>query len=293
MKNESLIEPQALIKPKKDLFNMTNEKITLVYPVAGMSSRFGGKVKQFAQVGKNGETLIEVSMNQALKSNFTKIIFIVGEKTEELFKEKFGDNYKGIQIFYAKQTFNPNERDKPWGTADAILCAKNFIQEPFVFCNGDDLYGENTFKILVDWISKTNSPAAIGYNLNECVPEKGSVNRAIFSVDENNYVTGLVETIGIERNKLKELNPTNKSLCSMNIFALLPSTLDMLELKMREFKSTHKGDRKSECYLPVELSNLIKENKIKLKLLYTKDKWLGVTNPEDEEEVKKQLTLIQ
>ncbi len=267
---------------------MANPNLTLVYPVAGMSSRFGGKVKQFAQVGKNGETLIEVSMNQALKSNFNKIIFIVGEKTEKLFKEKFGNEYKGVPIFYAKQTFDPKERD----TCDAILCAKDLIKEPFVFCNGDDLYGENTFKIITDWVNKTNSPAAIGYDLNECVPEKGSVNRAIFSVDKENYVTGLVETIGIEKYKLKELNPTNKSLCSMNIFALLPSTLDLLEVKMKDFKSMHKGDRKSECYLPVELSNLIKENKTKLKLLYTKDKWLGVTNPEDEEEVRKELAKL-
>ncbi|MFA6065538.1 MAG: sugar phosphate nucleotidyltransferase [archaeon] len=271
---------------------MTTKNITLVYPVAGLSSRFGGKVKQFAPVGPNGETLIEVSLNQALKSNFKKIVFIVGEKTENLFKEKFGSSYKGIPIFYAKQSFNPSERDKPWGTCEAILCAKSLINEPFVFCNGDDLYGENTFRIITDWVNKTNSPAAVGFDLNACVPENGSVNRAIFSVNKENYVTELVETIGIDRSKLKELNPTNKSLCSMNIFALLPSTLDLLETKMNEFKNKHKGDRKSECYLPVELSNLIKENKIKLKLLYTSDKWLGVTNPEDEEGVRKELALI-
>jgi len=268
---------------------MANQNIALVYPVAGMSSRFGGKVKQFAQIGKNGETLIEVSMTQALKSNFSKIIFIVGEKTETLFKEKFGNTYKGVPIFYAKQTFDPKERDKPWGTCDAILCAKSLIKEPFVFCNGDDLYGENTFKIITDWINKTSSPATIGYDLEKCVPLKGSVNRAIFSIDKNEYITEMVETIGIEMNKISSMNLTKKSLCSMNMFALYPKTLDLLENKLNEFKSTHKGDKKSECYLPMELAKLIKENKTSVKLLRTPDKWLGVTNPEDEEEVRKEL----
>ena len=66
--------------------------VSLVYMVAGLSSRFGGKIKQFAEVGPNGETFIEYSINQALKNPFSKIIFIVGKMTEQLFKEKFGDN---------------------------------------------------------------------------------------------------------------------------------------------------------------------------------------------------------
>jgi dTDP-glucose pyrophosphorylase len=137
----------------------------IVYLVAGLSSRFGGKVKQFAQIGTNNETLIELSMNQALKAGFNKIIFVVGEKTEQLFKNKFGPSYKQIPVQYAKQEFNPEERDKPWGTCDALLSAKQLINEPFVVCNGDDLYGENTFKILVEWMEKNNSPATIGYPL--------------------------------------------------------------------------------------------------------------------------------
>jgi len=269
------------------------QNITLVYPVAGMSSRFGGKVKQFAQVGQNGETLIEVSMKQALKCGFSKIVFVVGEKTENLFKEKFGNSYlfegKKTPIFYAKQTFNPNERDKPWGTCDATICAKPFITEPCVFCNGDDIYGENTFRIIVDWIKKNNSPATIGYGLDKCVPEKGSVNRAIFSVDKNGYLTDMVETIGIEMNKLDEMQLTKKTICSMNMFALYPNVLDLLEKKLIEFKETHKNERKTECYLPMELSKLIKEGKTTVKLLRTNDTWLGVTNPEDEEYVRNEL----
>lgn len=260
--------------------------VAVIYMVAGMSSRFGGKVKQFAQVGKNNETLIEISMNQALKAGFNKIIFIVGEKTENLFKEKFGDNYKSIPVFYAKQTFDPKERDKPWGTCDAVVSAKEVINENFVVCNGDDLYGENSFKILFDYLNEENSSATLGFELGKVIPASGGVNRAIYSFDEKNMVIDLNEVIGIEKSKLKEMNLDENTLCSMNIFALTKDVVSKLEENLKNFKSLNKDNRKIECYLPVELSKLIHENKMDLKLLSTPDSWLGITNPEDESIVK-------
>jgi len=98
---------------------MNKQDISVCFLCAGVSSRFNGKIKQFAVVGINGETLMEVSLNQALKAGFSKIVFIVGNKTEIPFREKFGNSYKGIPVFYAVQKFDENERDKPWGTADA------------------------------------------------------------------------------------------------------------------------------------------------------------------------------
>ncbi|MDD4467634.1 MAG: sugar phosphate nucleotidyltransferase [archaeon] len=265
---------------------------SIVYMVAGLSSRFGGKVKQFARVGKNGETLIEVSINQAISAGFNKIIFVVGEKTEKLFKEKFGVDYKGIPIFYAKQEFNPIQRDKPWGTCDAIVSAKKIINEKFVVCNGDDIYGKKSFKILFDYLSEEENCATLGFSLGKVIPKKGSVNRAIYSIDEKNNVKDLKEIIGIERENLKELNLTEETLCSMNIFALTPQVLNLLEEKLIEFKKNNVDDRKKECYLPVELSQLIKENKLILKLLETPEEWMGVTNPEDEEELKQKIALM-
>jgi dTDP-glucose pyrophosphorylase len=262
------------------------QNISVVYMVAGLSSRFGGKVKQFVKVGPNGETLIELSVQQALKAGFNKIIFIVGDKTEILFKEKFGNNYKATPIFYAKQTFNPSERDKPWGTADAVVCAKEIIKEPFVVCNGDDIYGENTFKVLFDWMKQNSSSATIGYDLIKVIPEKGSVNRGMFSVNESGFVTKINETLGIEKSNFESMGLSAMDPCSQNIFCLKPEAVELLQSQLNDFKLTHKGDRKSECYLPTELSNLIGKGKITLKLLRTPDEWIGVTNPEDEVTVR-------
>ena len=195
-----------------------NKDLAIVYMVAGMSSRFGGKIKQFARVGPSGETLIEYSINQAKNAGFNQVVFIVGEKTEQPFHEMFGASYNGMKILYAKQTFSLDSRDKPWGTVDALCSAAQVINCPFVVCNGDDIYGTKTFKILADHLKNPTEKginASAGYLLGEVIPEKGKTNRGIFKV-ENGYVKELNEAFDIEKSKLTEMNLTEKNLTSMN-----------------------------------------------------------------------------
>jgi NDP-sugar pyrophosphorylase family protein len=263
------------------------KNLILVYMVAGISSRFGGKIKQFAKVGPNNETLIEVSLNQALKAGFNKIVFIVGNKTFRPFKEKFGNSFNGIPIEYAMQTFSEKERDKPWGTCDAICCAKKLLDAPFVICNGDDLYGEKSFKSLVQHLTNDNDEATVAWSLRHVIPQTGAVSRGILSTKEGN-VQSIKETHGIEKNNLPS-HITEDSLCNMNLFVLHPETLDLLEEALINFKKIHKGDRKSECYLPVELSNLFKIKKIKMKVFIADEPWMGITNPSDELSVRESL----
>jgi len=266
--------------------------VALVYMVAGISSRFGGKVKQFAPVGKNGETLIESSLNQALPAGFTKIIFIVGEKTEDLFMEKFGDEYKGVPVYYTFQEYDEETRDRPWGTTDALCTIEEIVDCPFVICNGDDLYGETAFRVAADYISDPENKGesiTMGYQLEEVLPEEGSVNRGIFQVNEESYVTNLVEVLNIEKNNLQASGLTGDNFCSMNIFGFSLDVIGELKKILEKFKQEHQGDRKAECYLPNNVSQLIKEGKIIMKIYSTPDKWYGLTNPEDEEKIRQEL----
>jgi NDP-sugar pyrophosphorylase family protein len=263
-------------------------ELALVYMVAGMSSRFLGNIKQFAIIGDNGETLIERSLKQALPAGFTKIIFIVGNKTEIPFKEKFGNNYKGIPIYYALQRYDEAKRERPWGTTDALCSAKPFLDCPFVVCNGDDLYGENSFKILTEHLKKFNTCATLGFKLGTCLSEKGTVNRGIFQM-KGNIVTELKENFGIEKSNLKQKNLKEDSLCSQNIFVLQPEVVNELASILKEFKEKNKEDRKIEALLPEDISSLIKQKKIVMNLYTTPDIWMGVTNPGDEEIVREKL----
>jgi hypothetical protein len=270
-----------------------NKNISLVYMVAWMSSRFGWKIKQFAKVGPNWSTLMEYSLDQALKSKFSKIIFIVGKMTEIPFREKFWDNYKWIPVHYAIQTFNEQTRDKPRWTVDALCSAKNLIDWQFIVCNWDDIYWENSFKILFDHLNKSEEMASLWYILKNVLPEKWSTNRGIFQTDSNNYVQNINEIIWIEKDKLSDIGLTKNALCSMNIFWLTKNILNSLNDRLTQFKINKQGDKKAECYLPVEISNIMKTEWIKMKLYSTPDTRLWITNPDDEEVVKKQIEEIE
>jgi len=192
--------------------------------VAGLSSRFGGKIKQFAEVGPNKETFIEYSINQALKNPFSKIIFIVGNMTEQPFKEKFGDNYKGIPVEYALQTFDPKTRDKPWGTGDALVSATALIESPCVVCNGDDIYGEAAYEKIFDHLRQTTEDAVMTLKLSNMLPEKGEVTRGIFTV-ENDYLTNAIEVFNLSKLNYKEKGLNEESPVNINLFGLQHSTI--------------------------------------------------------------------
>jgi len=273
---------------------MAKQDLAIVYMVGGLSSRFGGKIKQFAKVGPNGETLIEYSINQAKQAGFNKIIFTVGEKTSAPFREMFSNSYQGMKVLYAEQNFSQESRDKPWGSTDALCSARQVIDCPFVVCNGDDIYGARTFKILAEHLKKQENKqekinATAGYILERVIPEQGKTNRGIFQVDNKNFVKEIKEVFNIEKTKLREINLSPESLTSMNVFALYPEVVAELDKILSEFKQKNSEDRRIECLLPVELSSLIKQGKIKMKIYESPDKWFGVTNPEDEEIVREQL----
>ena len=257
--------------------------------VAGLSSRFGGEIKSFAQIGPNNESLLEYSLNQALPAGFNKIILIVGKQTEEPFKQKFGDNYNGIPIKYALQTFDPQTRDKPFGTTDAVCSAEGILDCPFVVCNGDDLYGTKVFKTLYEHLQQKTTDATAGYKLGTVLLDKGEVNRGIFKINSQNQIISLEERFNISKENLQAQGLNEYDLCSMNIFAFQKKTLDHLCEIVGNFKKDHISDRKIECLLPQQVNNLIKDNKIIMELYPTNETWFGITRPEDVEVVQQEL----
>jgi len=263
-------------------------EIAIIYMVAGISRRFGGKAKGLAKIGPNDETLIEYSLDQAIQAGFTKIILIVSEKTKPLFQNHLGDSYKNIPIKYVIQEIDFEKRDKPWGTTDALCAAKEIIDSNFVICNGDDIYGEEAFSLLTNHLNGKNTCATLGYKLKSVIPNEGEVNRGIYEI-EDSEVKSIKETYEISKSNFQEKNITEESLCSMNIFALTIESLDKLDKKLKIFKEENTGNREIECLLPEELGKLIKEREITMEIYPTNAKWFGLTNPEDELKVKSEL----
>src|SRR5437868_3665119 len=126
-------------------------KPTLLILAAGMASRYGS-MKQIQGFGPGGETIMDYSIYDAIRAGFGKVVFIIRKDFEEGFKAIFEPKLKGkIETQYVYQEKDayvpdvpvPEERTKPWGTAHAVLCARNVIKEPFAVINADDFYGKD------------------------------------------------------------------------------------------------------------------------------------------------------
>jgi NDP-sugar pyrophosphorylase family protein len=261
------------------------KEIALVYLVAGISSRFNGKIKQFAEIGPNNETLMEYSLNQALKTKFTKIVFIVGNLTEVPFKEKFGDSYKGIPIYYTLQKYDEEKRDRPWGTTDALVTIKKYVECPFVVCNGDDIYGEQAFKILYDHLLSEKDSAAVGYKLENTLSESGTVNRGVIKLN-GDYMEEVVETLNIDS---KSGLIGQDKICSMNLFGFHADILNLMEAEVIKFKEQHNNDRKVEIFLTSIITTLINNKTLKMRVYSTSETWYGITYLDDVPITKKRL----
>jgi NDP-sugar pyrophosphorylase family protein len=258
--------------------------VVLVYMVGGMSSRFGG-IKQLYPVGPNNETLLEMSIKQAIKQPFSKIVFITNKKTEPLFKELFKHTYDNIPIEYIRQQYDTAKRIRPWGTTDAICCLLGHVEEPFILVNSDDIYGEDAFKEGYMYLH-TTSKNIIGVSyLKNTICGKGLINRGIVDIQENSdIVVSLKETLGI--NIETNTNYLDK-LCNVNFICLQPFVLKELNKYLVKFKQDNIDNNKIEALLPDDLNRLLVTKYITLHYFVIKDKIISLTYPSDIPTVKK------
>ena len=281
------------------------KNVTLVIMAAGIGSRFGGGIKQLEPVGPNGEIIMDYSIYDALEAGFNKVIFVIRKDLEKDFKEIIGNRIeKVVAVDYAYQELDniPTQfkdklegRTKPWGTGQAILCCKDVVHEPFLVINADDYYGKEAFVKIHEFLVSNYTPekseelCMAGFILGNTLSDNGTVTRGICAVDENDYLTDVVETYEIKKTADGAESQGNKidvnSHVSMNMWGLTPEFVGLLEEGFVEFFENIKGDEakelKGEYLLPIYIDELLKKGKVSVKLLETQDKWFGVTYKED------------
>ncbi len=288
-------------------------KPTLLILAAGMGSRYGG-IKQMDSFGPSGETIIDYSIYDAIKSGFGKIVFIIRNDFAEAFKNIFENKLKGkIETDYVMQEMDSytagfkftGERTKPWGTAHAVLCAKDAIHEPFAVINADDFYGRDAFEKAAAFLKKEVSPETwciIGYELSKTLSEHGTVSRGVCKVDDNGNLISIAERVKIypEENKIVyEENNTKTQLpadtpVSMNFWGFYQNAFDYIQKLFKKFLEENGDNPKAEFFIPIVGDAFIKNGDGKIKVIPTSSKWFGVTYKEDAPEVKKNIeALIQ
>jgi NDP-sugar pyrophosphorylase family protein len=281
---------------------------TLVLLAAGMASRYGS-MKQVEGFGPGGETIMDYSVYDAIRAGFSKVVFIIRREFADNFKAIFEPRLKGkIKTEYVYQEMDsftgnfpvPPERTKPWGTAHAVLCAKDAVQGSFAVINADDFYGYDPFKKANDFINKECNEklyCIIGYEILKTLSEHGTVSRGVCSVDKSNFLTGIVERTKVykEGSKVyyeeadKKIEMPNDTIVSMNFWCFDGSFFGLAEELFKDFLEKNGKNPKSEFFIPIVADHYIKSGGGKIKMITTPSQWFGVTYKEDAPVVKQSL----
>ncbi|HIR58833.1 MAG TPA: nucleotidyltransferase [Candidatus Onthousia excrementipullorum] len=282
---------------------------TLLIMAAGLGSRFGG-LKQIEKVGPNGEFIIDYSIYDAIEAGFTKVVFIVKEDFYEKFKETIGkriEPYIKVEYAFQNDDYIPTrfkallkKRIKPLGTAYAILCAKDKINEPFAVINADDYYGKDAFlkasKYLDDIIY--NHYGIVGYKVGNTLSPNGTSKRGIMEVEDNKLLRITESKVAPKRNKIiaaplyssngKEID--EDTLVCMNLLLFSPDIFDILSDELYLFLSLHQKNLDDyEFQIPDVLDTCLRKNIKTIDVINTTSTWYGMTYKEDKETVVKAL----
>lgn len=281
---------------------------TLLILAAGMASRYGS-MKQIQSFGPSGETIMEYSIFDAIKAGYKKVVFIIRKEFLDDFKEVFGTKLEGkVEVDYVFQELDaftgnkniPEGRTKPWGTAHAVLCAKDQVKEPFAVINADDFYGRDAFVKSYEFLTKKVSPkkyAIIGYELLKTLSENGTVNRGVCQVDDEYNLVSIAERLNIslkdgkivceDDQEPKEL-PMDSQV-SMNFWCFDPSIFEYSEKLFHDFLDKNMENPKAEFFIPIVADQFINDEVGEIKVIPTSAQWFGVTYKEDAPDVQKSL----
>lgn len=275
-------------------------KPTLLILAAGMASRYGS-MKQIDGFGPNNETIIDYSIYDAIKAGFGKVVFIIKEEFVDNFKEIFEPKLNGkVETDYVFQNFDLKQfgideeiyREKPWGTAHAMLSGRDVVKEPFCIINADDFYGYDAFKKMADFLTTdvTDSQYSIvGYKIGKTLSDFGAVSRGVCDVDDANNITAINERTKVyskdgvvvyeeagEEFPLSFDNPV-----SMNFWGFTPNVFKITEDEFVKFALSHKDQPKAEFFIPLVADILIKSGAADFRSIPTDNTWFGVTYKED------------
>ena len=273
-------------------------KPTLVVMAAGMGSRFGG-LKQMTPVDPQGDSILHFSLYDAYRAGFGKVVFIIKKSIEEAFREKVLpglDRYFEVacvnqEVDFLPEGFTvPEGREKPWGTAHAVLCAKDEIPGPFAVINADDFYGRHAFETIAGFLSQHHEPgeyAMVGYLLRNAMTDNGYVARGVCETKDG-FLTGVTERTHIEKRGNdaaytedgEHFVPlSGDTIVSMNLWGFSPMILEEIERRFPNFlrENLAKNPLKCEFYLPSVANAQIQENTATIRVLHTDETWYGVT----------------
>jgi hypothetical protein len=286
----------------------------LVVMAAGVGSRFGG-LKQLEPVGPGGERIIDYSIFDALRAGVERVVFVVRRGMETDFHALVGARFAArAEVVYAHQELDdvpagfvpPAGREKPWGTAHAILAARHAVRAPFLAINADDFYGAAAYGAAAGFLrAPADVPperwAMVGYRLANTLSAHGTVSRGLCAVGEGGLLRDIVERTALEpcAGGARESGPDGAERrhpgdtpVSMNFWAFTPAIFAHLTERFARFLEAKGRDLKGEFYIPEVVKELMDEGHATVRVLDSADPWFGLTYREDRDAVAARLCTL-
>lgn len=284
---------------------MKKEEKTLVIMAGGLGSRFGG-LKQVEPVDEYNNFIIDYSVYDCIRAGFNKVVFVIKKENYDIFKSTIGSRVeKHIKVDYAFQgmkDFVPKEfesvdRQKPWGTGHAVLCARDKVSGDFAVINADDFYGYDGFRVASKFFDDNKSQslyALVGYEAGNTLTDNGAVKRGV-CVIKDGYIDKVVES-SIEKKDGKiyatALGSTNTkeitfdTLVSMNLICFRHNYFDVLLKSFNDFLYNKNINLQKDEFLLLDQVESAKQTlDVSMKILSTNAIWYGFTYKEDKEKV--------
>ena len=283
--------------------------IPLVILAAGMSSRYG-RLKQVDPMGPEGESIMDYNAYDAARAGFTRLIYIVRPEIEETVRRHvLGVLGDGIPVSFLHQRMEdvpegfraPPDRKKPWGTAQAVLCARHEVEGPFAVCNADDLYGADAFQQLHDHLASHGDDregALVGYRLEDTLSGQGGVARGIYVLRRDGLLDRVTEVRHIKRvegwisgdtTEGDRVELQGDEVVSMNLWGFTPGIMDSMLRQFRRFLDRFGGDTDAEFLLSTAINSQVQVGNTGIHVLQSADRWFGVTHAGDREHALERL----
>ena len=266
-----------------------------------------GQMKEMDPADEQGHAILDLSVYDAKRAGFKKVVFIIKHAIEKDFREIVGKRIEPfMEVEYVFQELDklpegyqvPEGREKPFGTGHAILSCINEVDAPFAVINADDYYGREAFQLIYDYLNSHEDDdkfryTMVGYKLCNTVTENGYVSRGVCEMNEAGELIGIRERTRIEHHEngiafTEDDGATwthldDDTTVSMNMWGFSKSILDEIEKGFPAFleKGLKENPMKCEYYLPGVVSDLLGENRATVAVLKSADKWYGVTYKED------------
>ena len=265
-------------------------KSTLVILAAGAASRFG-RPKQLEPVGPRGQAILDYTLLDAWRVGFKRFAVVIRPSMRTAFEAHLSrtpDRWQGASdldpttIALVDQAGDPDRG--PWGTGHAVLSARGEVDGPFAVANADDFYGRASFVQLA--AQRRGNPgsdawALVCYAIGRTLSPHGGVSRGICVENPDGSLASIREAVQVRR----EEDGVIRDGQGWEIPEDAPASMNLWGFDERVFAMLEDGaapdPNSGEFRLPDAVSKWIAQGQGRVRLLQTRDRWLGLTYPAD------------